>query len=155
MLEALVGGGAVGATILNGLLQGWLLSCMPSYSKHCVADLRPSPLSAVDSSGFPQIYQRDDGSHLQLGVLLPGFSSQDHLRMTVNAREVELIGEMNALETPSSAVVDSGACSGPFGAFQRSVRLSQPIDASTPVDVQMKHGIVEYRFLKGFSPLSP
>lgn len=85
--------------------------------------------------------------------------------MTVNARDIELIGEMTSLETPSSAIVDRTSGSGlltigehslllyslrlhshrsrpsppgPFGAFQRSVRLSQPIDASTPVDVQAR-----------------
>eukprot|EP00962_Isochrysis_galbana_P029209 scaffold9330_cov117-Isochrysis_galbana.AAC.4 len=40
----------------------------------------------MDAAAFPQIYQRDDGGHLHLGVLLPGFSERDNLSMTVRAQ---------------------------------------------------------------------
>jgi hypothetical protein len=40
--------------------QAWLLSCIPEFSKHTVAELNV-PNLRVDSSQFPQIYQRDEG----------------------------------------------------------------------------------------------
>ena len=38
----------------NGLLQAWLLYCVPDFAKHTVADLNVPALS-VDSSQFPQV----------------------------------------------------------------------------------------------------
>ena len=63
-------GGAVCLLILSALLQGWMLSCVPEYRNNVVSDLE-TPKVSVDSSSFPQIYQRDDGSHLQLGARAP------------------------------------------------------------------------------------
>ena len=40
---------------LNALLQAWLLSCVPDFAKHTVADLNMPTLS-VDSSRFPQAH---------------------------------------------------------------------------------------------------
>eukprot|EP00316_Scyphosphaera_apsteinii_P001589 CAMPEP_0119322132 /NCGR_PEP_ID=MMETSP1333-20130426/57358_1 /TAXON_ID=418940 /ORGANISM="Scyphosphaera apsteinii, Strain RCC1455" /LENGTH=310 /DNA_ID=CAMNT_0007329279 /DNA_START=13 /DNA_END=945 /DNA_ORIENTATION=+ len=151
-MQLIVSGGAVGVTICNALLQAWILACVPSFRKHVVCELLTSQL-AVDSSSFPQIYQRDDGARLHLGVLLPGFSTRDHLTMTLNVSEIELIGEIKALEAPFGTPVDKkNALAGPFGPFQRKVRLNQPVDTSTPVEAEMKHGIVEFRFLKGYAP---
>jgi len=71
--------------------------------------------------------------------------------MTLNTTELELIGEISALEAPFGPKLDPGNCvNAPFGPFQRKVTLAGPIDASTPVTTEMKNGIVEFRFLKGF-----
>ena len=40
--------------------QAWLLSCIPEFKRHTVAELN-APNLRVDSSQFPQIYQRDEG----------------------------------------------------------------------------------------------
>jgi len=46
-------------------------------------------------------------------------------------------------------------CAGPFGPFERRVRLAHPIDISTPVEARVGHGIFEFRFLKGFIAIAP
>ena len=40
--------------------QAWVLSCIPEFARHTVAELNV-PNLRVDSSQFPQIYQRDEG----------------------------------------------------------------------------------------------
>merc|ERR1712113_809971 len=100
----------------------------------------------MDASSFPLIFQRDAGAHIHLGILMPGFSAKEHVTMTLNATELELIGEISAIEAPFGQTLDSGSCvAGPFGPFQRKVTLGHPIDASTPVTAEMKNGIVEFR----------
>mmetsp|Transcript_40001 Transcript_40001/g.129492 ORF Transcript_40001/g.129492 Transcript_40001/m.129492 type:complete len:162 (+) Transcript_40001:151-636(+) len=146
--------GAVGVTLVAGLLQALLLCCFPAYRTHCVTDLDKDKFS-LDSSAFPQVYQRDDGVHLHVGVLLPGFSQQEELNMTVNTSEVELVGDISKMEAPFGASVDtSTSVGGPIGPFARVVKLEQPVDCSAGVVSEMKHGIVEFRFQKGFVPPS-
>eukprot|EP00967_Tisochrysis_lutea_P115696 scaffold185555_cov34-Tisochrysis_lutea.AAC.3 len=230
LLDGYVSVGAVAVTLLSGLLQALLLLCFPNYRHFCVAEL-VKPRFSMDASAFPQVYQRDDGGHLHLGVLLPGFSERDNLSMTVchrlfaapirhpvprpnshplvmyaslpnrpryallgsqvNTSEVELVGEVVKLEAPFGAAVDnSNSIAGPFGPFSRTVRLQilaavaprdlrahstaaqlgqisahaplrlriirqvkleHPVDCSSGVESLMKHGIVEFRFQKGFT----
>ena len=71
--------GAVGGLLVSALLQAWFMSCAPEYRSHVVAEL-DAPKVMVDSSAFPQVYQRDEGQHLRMGVLLPGFSSRETVR---------------------------------------------------------------------------
>mmetsp|Transcript_41245 Transcript_41245/g.90552 ORF Transcript_41245/g.90552 Transcript_41245/m.90552 type:complete len:336 (-) Transcript_41245:516-1523(-) len=151
LLQMYVSCATVGGTVINALLQGWLLACAPSYRKNCVASLQ-APKLTRDVSGFPQVYQRDEGAYLHLGVLLPGFSAREHLTMTVNTSELELVGEIKELQAPYSSVDAQNSLAGPFGPFHKTVQLAHPVDASTPVEAEMKHGIVEYKFLKGHTP---
>lgn len=85
LLDGYISVGAVAITLASGLLQGLLLCCFPNYRHFCVAEL-VKPRFSMDAAAFPQIYQRDDGGHLHLGVLLPGFSERDNLSMTVRAQ---------------------------------------------------------------------
>ena len=149
----LVVGGAVAATAVDGLLQAWILSCSPLYRTQCVVELQPSGL-VVDDSKFPQVYQRDEGAHLHLGVLLPGFASRERCMMTANCDSLRIVGEISNLEGPYEAVDGGNTVSGPFGPFERDVKLASPIDISTPVESRMGHGIFEFRFLKGYVPVA-
>ena len=150
MLELYATGGAVGALLVSGLLQAWLLSCAPEYRSHVVAEL-DAPKVQVDSSAFPQVYQRDEGTHLHLGVLLPGFASRETCTMAANCAALTLVGEISNLEAPFSPVGPDNSTSGPFGPFTRDVALSHPIDITVPVESRMGLGILEFRFQKGLS----
>ena len=50
--------GAVGVTLVAGLLQALLLCCFPAYRTHCVADLDkdcpPSPRRLVPPASAPE-----------------------------------------------------------------------------------------------------
>ena len=146
-------GGAVAATAVDGLLQAWILSCSPLYRTQCVVELQPRGL-VVDDSKFPQVYQRDEGAHLHLGVLLPGFASRERCMMTANCDSLRIVGEISNLDGPYEAVDGGNTVSGPFGPFERDVKLASPIDISTPVESRMGHGIFEFRFLKGYVPVA-
>ena len=64
---------------------------------------------------------------------------------------MELVGEISSLQAPFGPSVDSSnSVSGPFGPFSRKVQLEHPVDCSSGVESLMKHGIVEFRFQKGF-----
>ena len=153
LLEFYVTAGAVGGLLGSAILQVWLLSCAPEYHTHVVAEL-DTPRVQVDSTGFPQIYQRDEGAHLHLGVLLPGFASRERCMMTANCDSLRIVGEISNLEGPYEAVDGGNTVSGPFGPFERDVKLASPIDISTPVESRMGHGIFEFRFLKGYVPVA-
>jgi len=142
-------GGAVGALVVSALLQAWMLSCAPEYRAHVVAEL-DTPKVQVDSTGFPQIYQRDEGTHLHMGVLLPGFASRETCTMAANCSALTIVGEIANLEAPFSPVGPENSTSGPFGPFQRDVQLTHPIDITVPVESRMGLGILEFRFQKGF-----
>lgn len=147
--------GAAAFTLLGALLQAWLLSCAPAFRTECVADFHVANAKhrlLVDASAFPQVYQRDEGAHLHLGVLLPGFSSRESCAMTANCSSVHLVGEVQQLEAPFAPVDEANSSAGPFGPFGREVRLAHPIDISTPVETRVGHGIFEFRFLKGYLP---
>ena len=126
----------------------WLLSCAPEYRTHVVAEL-DTPRVQVDSTGFPQIYQRDEGAHLHLGVLLPGFASRENLQLAANTSNLTLVGEISNLEAPFSPVGPDNSTNGPFGPFQRQVQLTHPVDITVPVESRMGLGILEFRFQKG------
>jgi len=147
-------GGAVGALVVSALLQAWLLSCAPEYRAQVVADL-DTPKVQVDAAGFPQIYQRDEGAHLHLGVLLPGFASRETCTMAANCSALTIVGEIANLEAPFSPVGPDNSSSGPFGPFQREVALTHPVDITVPVESRMGLGILEFRFQKGFSTAFP
>lgn len=147
-LELYATGGSVALLLLSALLQAWFLSCSPQYSKFVVADLE-QPKIQVDSSAFPQIYQRDEGTHIHLGVLLPGFASRESCTMTANCSEITLVGDISHLEAPYSPVDSTNSVSGPFGAFNRNVSFAHPIDITVPVESRMGLGILEFRFQKG------
>ena len=152
-LELLATAGATALTVLNALLEAWVLTCVPAYRAECYADFAPPKSKLhVDNSAYPQVYQRDEGAHLHLGVLLPGHASRDDgtLAMTANVDCVHLVGEVSQLDAPFKTVDESNASAGPFGPFERKVRLTHPIDISTPVEARVGHGIFEFRFLKGF-----
>ncbi|KAL1507186.1 hypothetical protein AB1Y20_008036 [Prymnesium parvum] len=150
-LECLAMAAAVCLLPVNALLQAWLLSCVPDFSKHTVAELNV-PSMSVDSSHFPQIYQRDEGEFLHLGVLLPGFASRESCTMTANCSQIQLVGDIAHLDAPFSAVDPSNSTAGPFGPFSRDVNLIHPVDVTTPVESKMGLGILEFRFQKGYPP---
>ena len=102
-LELYSSGGAVVFLFASALLQAWMLSCTPEYRSHVVAEL-DTPKVTVDSTAFPQIYQRDEGAHLHLGVLLPGFASRDNCTMAANCSNITLVGDIAHLEAPFSPV---------------------------------------------------
>ena len=108
-----------------------------------------TPKVHVDSSAFPQIYQRDEGTHLHMGVLLPGFASRDSCTMAANCSQLTLVGEIANLEAPFSPVGPENSTNGPFGPFQRAVQLTHPVDITVPVESRMGLGILEFRFQKG------
>tara|TARA_B110001452_G_scaffold173312_1_gene145233 strand:- start:1159 stop:1437 length:279 start_codon:yes stop_codon:yes gene_type:complete len=85
-------------------------------------------------------------------VLLPGFSSRESCAMTANCSAIHLVGEVQQLEAPFAPVDEANSSAGPFGPFEREVRLAHPIDISTPVESRVGHGIFEFRFLKGYLP---
>jgi hypothetical protein len=87
LLDSYISAGAVAITLLSGLLQGLLLCCFPNYRHFCVAEL-VKPRLLMDATAFPQIYQRDDGGRLHLGVLLPGFEDRNNLIMTVRCFDI-------------------------------------------------------------------
>ena len=149
-LELYISGGAVGALVVSALLQGWLLSCTPEYRAHVVAEL-DTPTVHVDSSAFPQVYQRDEGTHLHMGVLLPGFASRESCTMAANCSQLTIVGEIANLEAPFSPVGPDNSTAGPFGPFQRDVQLTHPVDVTVPVESRMGLGILEFRFQKGLS----
>lgn len=150
-LEFLMLAAAVAMLPANALLQAWLLSCIPEFSKHTVAELNV-PNLRVDSSQFPQIYQRDEGEHLHLGVLLPGFASRESCTMTANCSAIQLVGDIAQLDAPFTSVDSSNSTAGPFGPFKRDVQLMHPVDVTTPVESRMGLGILEFRFQKGYPP---
>lgn len=83
-LEMYASGGAVAFLILSGLLQAWMLTCAPEYRGTVVAALETQKIKTDSTPDvFPQIYQRDEGTHLHLGVLIPGFASRDTCKMCV------------------------------------------------------------------------
>ena len=152
-LELLATAGVTALTVLDALMQAWVLTCVPAYRAECVADFAPPKSNLhVDSSAYPQVYQRDEGAHLYLGMLLPGHASRDDgtLAMSANVDCVHLVGEVSQLDAPFKTVDQSNASAGPFGPFERKVRLTHPVDISTPVEARVGHGIFEFRFLKGF-----
>ena len=106
----------------------------------------------VDSTSFPQIYQRDEGAFLHMGVLLPGFASRETCQMAANCSQITLVGDISNLEAPYSPVGPDNSTSGPFGPFQREVQLTHPVDITVPVESRMGLGILEFRFQKGASP---
>ena len=110
-----------------------------------VADLESRKVQ-VDNSAFPQIYQRDEGEHLHMGVLLPGFASRDTCTMAANCSSLTLVGDISHLEAPFSPVDTSNSTSGPFGPFSREVQLAHPVDVSVPVESRMGLGIIEFRY---------
>lgn len=149
-LEFIVLGGALCLLPINALLQGWFLSCLPEYARTTVAELN-MPNGTMDSSQFPQIYQRDEGEHLHLGVLLPGFDSRDSCTMSANCSQIQLVGDIAQLDAPFSTSVDSNnSTAGPFGPFTRDVMLAHPVDVTTPVESRYERGILEFRFQKGY-----
>lgn len=150
-IESLALAGAVALLPINALLQAWLLSCVPDFAKHTVAELNV-PALTVDSSQFPQIYQRDEGECLHLGVMLPGFASRESCTMSANCSQIQLVGEIAQLESPFSPVDSSNSIAGPFGPFMRDVNLVHPVDVTNPVESKMGHGILEFRFQKGYPP---
>ena len=152
-IEFYATGGAVSALVVSALLQGWMLSCAPEYRSHVVADL-DTPKVLVDSSSFPQIYQRDEGTHLHMGVLLPGFASRETCTMAANCSALTIVGEIANLEAPFSPVGPDNSTSGPFGPFEREVHLTHPIDITVPVESRMGLGILEFRFQKGLSSIT-
>jgi len=87
-LDGYVTVGAVALTLISGVLQALLLCCFPNYRHHVVSEL-VKPRFSMDAAAFPQVYQRDEGAHLHLGVLLPGFSQRDNLSMTVRRPSTE------------------------------------------------------------------
>jgi hypothetical protein len=81
-LECYASGGAVAFLIVSALLQSWMLSCAPEYRGTVVASLETQKIKTDSTPDvFPQIYQRDEGTHLHLGVLIPGFASRDTCTM--------------------------------------------------------------------------
>jgi len=147
LYEMYATGGAVAGLLVSALLQAWFLSCAPEYRSHVVAEL-DAPKILVDSSAFPQVYQRDEGQHLRMGVLLPGFSSRETCTLAANVSALTLAGTIDQLEAPYSNV-DASSTSGPFGPFKREVQLAHPVDVSVPVESRMGLGILEFRFQKG------
>ena len=81
-----------------------MLSCSPEYRSHVVAELDSRKVQ-VDSTGFPQIYQRDEGTHLHMGVMLPGFASRETCTMAANCSALTIVGEI-AKGAPVSGVLD-------------------------------------------------
>ena len=81
-LEMYISAGAVVFLVFSGLLQAWMLSCTPEYRSTVVAALETQKIKTDSTPDvFPQIYQRDEGTHLHLGVLIPGFASRDTCTM--------------------------------------------------------------------------
>ena len=113
-----------------------------------------TPKVSVDSSAFPQVYQRDEGTHLHMGVLLPGFASRETFTMAANCSHLTLVGEIANLEAPFSPVGPDNSTAGPFGPFQRDVQLTHPIDITVPVESRMGLGILEFRFQKGLAAVA-
>ena len=149
-IELCATGYAVGFLLSSALLQWWALSCAPRYRHVNVAEL-VAPKLQVDDSAFPQVYQRDEGAHLHVGVLLPGFASRETLTLSANCSTLTLVGDVSALESPyADAVSEANATNGPWGPFQRTVHLSHPVDVTTPVESRMGLGILEFKFTKGF-----
>ena len=148
LLELYATGGAVAFLVASALLQAWFLSCAPDFRKFVVAELE-QPKIQVDSSAFPQIYQRDEGTHIHLGVLLPGFASRESCTLAANCSEIKLVGDIAHLEAPYSPVDSNNSVAGPFGAFERPVTLAHPVDITVPVESRMGLGILEFRFAKG------
>ena len=93
-IELYATAGATAFTVLDALLQAWILSCVPAYRNECVSDFQQGANLHVDQAAYPPVYQRDEGSHLHLGVLLPGHSSRESCSMTVNVESVQLVGEV-------------------------------------------------------------
>ena len=82
LIECYASGGAVAFLIVSALLQAWMLSCAPEYRGTVVASLEIQKIKTDSTPDvFPQIYQRDEGTHLHLGVLIPGFASRDTCTM--------------------------------------------------------------------------
>ena len=148
ILEAYATGGAVGALAISAILQGWMLSCVPEYREHVVAEL-DTPRVQVDHTKFPQIYQRDEGAYLHMGVLLPGFASRESCTMSANCSRLTLVGDISHLEAPFSPVDPHNSTAGPFGPFERDVELAHPVDITVPVESRMGLGILEFKFQKG------
>ena len=109
-------------------------------------------VTVVDSSTFPQVYQRDEGTHLHMGVLLPGFASRETCTMAANVTSLTLTGEISNLEAPFAPIGPENSVAGPFGPFERSVTLTHPVDVAVPVESRMGLGILEFRFQKGLAP---
>ena len=64
-LECYASGGAVAFLIVSALLQSWMLSCAPEYRGTVVASLETQKIKTDSTPDvFPQIYQRDEGTHL-------------------------------------------------------------------------------------------
>ena len=147
-LELYVTGGAVAGLVLSALLQAWMLSCAPEFRGNTVADL-DTPKVHVVSTHFPQVYQRDEGTHLHMGVLLPGFASRESCTMAANCSQLTIVGEIANLEAPFSPVGPDNSTAGPFGPFTRDVSLVHPVDITVPVESRMGLGILEFRFQKG------
>ena len=76
-IELYATAGATAFTVLDALLQAWILSCVPAYRNECVSDFQQGANLHVDQAAYPPVYQRDEGSHLHLGVLLPGHPSRE------------------------------------------------------------------------------
>lgn len=86
LIECYASGGAVAFLIVSALLQAWMLSCAPEYRGTVVASLETQKIKTDSTPDvFPQIYQRDEGTHLHLGVLIPGFASRDTCTMCAPA----------------------------------------------------------------------
>ena len=130
------------------LLQAWMIGCSPDYRKYVVSDLEMQKIS-VDSTAFPQIYQRDEGAYLHMGVLLPGFASRESCTMSANCSRLTLVGDISHLEAPFSPVDPHNSTAGPFGPFERDVELAHPVDITVPVESRMGLGILEFKFQKG------
>ena len=118
-----------------------------------MVELQPSALVALVHLRELRVVD-DEGAHLHLGVLLPGFASRERCMMTANCDSLRIVGEISNLEGPYEAVDGGNTVSGPFGPFERDVKLASPIDISTPVESRMGHGIFEFRFLKGYVPVA-
>lgn len=150
LIECYASGGAVAFLIVSALLQAWMLSCAPEYRGTVVASLEIQKIKTDSTPDvFPQIYQRDEGTHLHLGVLIPGFASRDTCTMSANCSAITLVGDISHLEAPYSPVDSSNSVTGPFGSFQRDVQLATPVDITVPVESRMGLGILEFRFQKG------
>ena len=146
-------GGAIAFLVVSALLQAWVLSCTPEYRTQAVALLDvPKVKNDPKPDAFPQIYQRDEGTHLHLGVLIPGFASRETCTMSANCSNITLVGDVSHLEAPYSPVDSSNSVAGPFGSFSREVQLATPVDITVPVESRMGLGICEFRFQKGFEP---
>ena len=154
LIECYASGGAVAFLIVSALLQAWMLTCAPEYRGTVVASLETQKIKTDSTPDvFPQIYQRDEGTHLHMGVLLPGFASRETCTMAANCSQLNLVGEIANLEAPFSPVGPENSTAGPFGPFQRDVQLTHPIDITVPVESRMGLGILEFRFQKGLAHL--